>query len=40
MTIQKQSAYIKCRNNLFKPCVLSKQSRTIKAIIYKDISHL
>ena len=30
----KQSACIKCKNNnLFKPCVRSKQSRTIKTII-------
>ena len=30
----KQSARIKCKNNnLFKPCVRSKQSRTIKTII-------
>ena len=25
------------KNNLFKPCVRSKQSRTIKTIIYNDI---
>ena len=29
----KQSARIKCKNNLFKPCVRSKQLRTIKTII-------
>ena len=29
----KQSARIKRKNNLFKPCVRSKQSRTIKTII-------
>ena len=33
----KQSARIKCKNNLFKPCVRSKQLRTIKTIICKDI---
>ena len=33
----KQSARIKCKNNLFKPCVQSKQPRTIKTIIYNDI---
>ena len=32
-----QSARIKCKNNLFKPCVRSKQPRTIKTIIYNDI---
>ena len=31
--MQKQSARIKCKNNLFK----SKQPRTIKTIIYNDI---
>ena len=35
--MQKQSARIKCKNNLFKPCVRSKQPRTIKTIIYNDI---
>ena len=35
--MQKQSARIKCINNLFKPCIRSKQPRTIKTIIYKDI---
>ena len=33
----KQSARIKCKNNLFKPCVRSKQPRTIKTIICNDI---
>ena len=31
------SAHIKCKNNLFKPCIPSKQLRTIKIVIYKDI---
>ena len=31
--MQKQSARIKCKNNLFKPCVRSKQPLTIKTII-------
>ena len=35
--MQKQSARIKSKNNLFKPCIRSKQPRTIKTIIYKDI---
>ena len=35
--MQKQSARIKCKNNLFKPCIRSKQPRTIKTIIYNDI---
>ena len=34
---QKQSARIKCKKKLFKPCVRSKQPRTIKKIICKDI---
>ena len=33
----KQSAPIKCKNHLFKPCVRSKQPRTIKTIICNDI---
>ena len=33
----KQSLHIKCKNNLFKPCVRSKQPRTIKTIICNDI---
>ena len=33
----KQSARIKCKNNLFKSCVQSKQPRTIKTIICNDI---
>ena len=33
----KQSARIMCKNNLFKPCVRSKQPRTIKTIICTDI---
>ena len=35
MIKQQQSARIKCKNNLFKPCVRSKQPRSIKTIIYK-----
>ena len=35
--MQKQSTRIKCKNNLFKPCIRSKQPRTIKTIIYNDI---
>ena len=33
--MQKQSARIKCKNNLFKPCIRSKQPRTIKTNIFK-----
>ena len=33
----KQSARIKCKNNLFKPCVRSKQLRTIITIVCNDI---
>ena len=33
----KQSARIKRKNNLFKPCVRSKQPRTIKIIVCNDI---
>ena len=33
----KQSMCIRCKNNLFKPCVQSKQLCTIKTIIYNDI---
>ena len=35
--MQKQSARIKSKNNLFKPCNRSKQPRTIKTIIFNDI---
>ena len=35
--MQKQSARIKCKNNLFKPCIRSKKPRTIKTIIFNDI---
>ena len=33
----KQSARIECKNNLFQPCVRSKQLRTIKTMICNDI---
>ena len=33
--MQKQSAHIKCKNNLFKPA--SNTVRTIKTIMYNDI---
>ena len=35
--MQRKSLHIKCKNNLFKKCVWSKQPHTIKTIIYNDI---
>ena len=34
MAYHKQSAHVKCNDNLFKPRVRSKQPRTIKTIAY------